>query len=63
MSYHIKKPCPIDPSITVYYQGGTRWTDDFSKRNLYTTKSGADKRVDNSNNDNGGFKYSTIVEE
>ena len=63
MSYHIKKPCVLDSSITLYYQGGTRWTDAYSKRNIYSTKTGADKRADNSSGQNGGFKYSTVVEE
>ena len=63
MSYHIKKPCVLDSSITLYYQGGTRWTDEYSKRNIYSTKTGADRRADNSSGQNGGFKYSTVVEE
>tara|TARA_Y100001970_G_scaffold114496_1_gene142825 strand:- start:132 stop:323 length:192 start_codon:yes stop_codon:yes gene_type:complete len=63
MPYHITKPCVLDSSITLYYQGGTRWTDEYSKRNLYNTKSGADKRADNSSGENGGFKYATVVEE
>ena len=63
MPYHIKKQNFIDPSVTLYYQGGTRWTIDYSKRNQYSTKSGADNRADNSNNDNGGFNGSSVVEE
>ena len=47
----------------MYYQGGTRWTIDYSKWNQYSTTTGADKRADNSNNDNGGFKGATVVEE
>ena len=63
MSYHIKKTCVLDSSITLYYEGGTRWTHEYSKRNVYSTKTGADRRVDNSSGQNGGFKYSTVVEE
>ena len=63
MAYHIKKSCVLDSSITLYYEGGTRWSDDYTKRNIYSTKSGADKRANNSSGENGGFKYATVVEE
>ncbi len=63
MPYHIKKPFPLEPANTLYYQGGTRWTDTYSKRKTYVNKGTADNRVDNSSGKNGGFKGSTIVEE
>jgi hypothetical protein len=38
MAYYISKPSRIDPSITVYYVGDNRWTDDASQKATFSTK-------------------------
>lgn len=40
MAYHIQKPAAIG-SGTVYYAGGSRWTDDASQKKSFTTKAKA----------------------
>ena len=38
MPYHIKKPRLLEPSNFVYWEGGDRWSDDYSKRKTYVNK-------------------------
>ena len=35
MAYHIKKPRLLEPNNFVYWEGGNRWSDDYSKRKTY----------------------------
>ena len=63
MAYHIKKPRLLEPNNFVYWEGGDRWTDDFSKRKTYVNKSTADAKVSNVDGKNGAFATSTVVEE
>ena len=63
MPFHIKKPLVLQPSTTLYYEGGNRWSDDYSQRKTYSTKSSADAKLVNTDGKNGGFNGSTVVEE
>ena len=63
MAYHIKKPRLLEPNNFVYWEGGDRWTDDFSKRKTYVNKGTADAKIENTDGKNGAFATSTVVEE
>ena len=42
MPFHIKKAFILDNSKTVYYTGGSHWSEDYSKRKSYVNQSEAD---------------------
>ena len=63
MAYHIKKPRLLEPNSFVYWEGGDRWSDDYSKRKTYVNKGTADAKVANPDGKNGAFATSTVVEE
>ena len=61
MPYHIKRTCALDSSVTVYYEGGVDWTDNYSKRKVYS--SDPTSSLDNSKGNNGGFTGASVVSE
>ena len=63
MAYHIKKSSALDSSKTVYFKGNSTWSDDYSSRKTYSSKSDADAQIANPDGKNGGFKGSTVVSE
>ena len=63
MAYYISKPSRIDPSVTVYYAGDNRWTDDASQKAKFSTKAAATKLIANPDGKNGGWAGSTIAAE
>ena len=58
MPFHLKRQNVLDPNKTVYYVGGVHFSDNFSKRKTYTTKSYLENLKENK-----GFKRSVVVEE
>ena len=58
MPFHLKRQNVLDPNKTVYYVGGVHFSDDFSKRKTYTTKSYLEKLKETK-----GFASSIVVEE
>ena len=58
MPFHLKRQNVLDPNKTVYYVGGVHFSDDFSKRKTYTTKSYLEKLKENK-----GFSSCVVVEE
>ena len=63
MAYHIKKARIFEPSNFIYWEGGDRWSDDFSKRKTYVNKATADNKILNPDGTNGGFTGAVVVEE
>ena len=63
MPYHIKKTFPLEPNTILYFEGGNRWSDDYSKRKTYVNKGNADNKIKNDDGKNGGLTNSTVVEE
>ena len=63
MAYYISKPSRIDPSVTVYYAGDNRWTDDASQKATFSTKKSATALIKNTDGTNGGWTGSTVVAE
>jgi hypothetical protein len=63
MAFYATKPSLIDPSITVYYAGGNRWSDQSSEKVTFATREGLDAKVVNLDGKTGGFKNATVVEE
>lgn len=61
MAYYIQKPSRIDESITVYYAGNGKWTDDLSQKKSFSTKSSATNLMKNPDGKNGGWTNATIV--
>ena len=61
MAYHIKKPRLLEPNNFVYWEGGNRWSDDYSKRKSYDTESEADALlVTGDDKQKAQFKSSTV---
>ena len=63
MSYYITRPAKIDSSITVYYHGGNRWSDEPVGRFAFATLEEANAVVANHDGKNGGFANATVVSE
>ena len=63
MAYYISKPSRIDSSLTVYYAGDNRWTDDASQKAKFSTKKDATDLIKNPDGTNGGWTGSTVVAE
>lgn len=63
MVYHIKKPSVINPSVEVYYAGGTRWSDDYSQRVSFATEEAASSKLTNPDGKNGGWTGAIVVSE
>ena len=62
MAYHIKKPSVVNPmSITVYYCGVGRWSDDFSQRKIFSEDPSSS--MINNDGKNGGWTGATVVSE
>ena len=53
MPFHIKRPRPYMSSRDVYYRGNCQWTDDYSKREVYSSNPSA--MLVNTDGKNGGF--------
>ena len=58
MPFHLKRQNVLDPDKTVYYVGGVHFSDDFSKRKTYTTKTYLENLKETK-----GFASSVVVEE
>ena len=64
MAYHIKKNSVLlGSSKPVYYKGDATWTDTYTDRKSYSTKSAADAEIVNPDGKNGGFTGSSVVTE
>jgi hypothetical protein len=62
-NYHIKKPSSLISSVDVYHIDGDQWSDNFSNRKIYTSKTSADTLIVNLDGKNGGFKNATVIKE
>ena len=61
-TYHIKKKSSLD-SYDVYYKGGVSWSDDYSKRQRWTSKAKVEEALLNSDGTNGGMNFASWVKE
>tara|TARA_R100001460_G_scaffold27377_1_gene55166 strand:- start:485 stop:676 length:192 start_codon:yes stop_codon:yes gene_type:complete len=61
MAYYITKPASIDNSITLYFVGDNRWSDDASKKLTYATEEEANAAKANPDGRNGGFTGSSLA--
>jgi hypothetical protein len=61
MSYHIKRPNQLMPSIDVYYVTDNRWSDDYTERKVFGEDPSS--MLSNPDGKNGGFKNAIIVTE
>ena len=63
MAYHyISRPNLLDSSITVYYAGDNKWTDNFDDRHRFSTKAAATAHIQNPDGKNGGWSRCSIVQ-
>ena len=60
MPFHIKRPGEITTG-DVYYRGDCQWTDDYSKREVYSSNPSA--MLVNTDGKNGGFNGASVVSE
>ena len=51
----------INSSVTVYYAGNRRWTDDYSERKVYSSDPSSE--MTNTDGTNGGWTGATVVSE
>lgn len=63
MPYHLKRPSQLNASVSVYYAGGRRWTDDYSQRVQYSTEAEINAMISNPDGMNGGWTNAVIVSE
>ena len=63
MAFYLTKPSLIDSSITLYYAGGSRWSDQSSEKVTYASRESLDIKIANTDGKSGGFKTATVVEE
>ena len=63
MAFYLTKPSLIDSSITLYYAGGSRWSDQSPEKVTYATRENLDAKIANTDGKSGGFKTATVVEE
>ena len=63
MAYYITKPASIDSSITLYFKGDNRWSDDPTGKVTYETEELANSAKANPDGMNGGFTGATVVSE
>ena len=61
MGYYIKKTSII--GRTVYWTGGSHWSDNISNKKVYANKGTADSKIVNTDGTNGGFKGASFVSE
>ena len=61
MGYYITKTGAFGK--TVYWTGGSHWSDDISKKKTYVNKGTADSKIVNTDGKNGGFAGSSVVSE
>ena len=61
MGYYITKTGAFGK--TVYWTGGSHWSDDISKKKTYVNKGTADAKIANTDGKNGGFAGSSVVSE
>ena len=63
MAFYCTKPSVIDSSITLYYCGANRWSDQESDKALYASRATLDEKVSNSLGLTGGFTNAQVIEE
>ena len=63
MAYqYISRPNLLEPTRTMYYAGGNRWTEDFEDRHRFGSKAEATAHIHNPDGTNGGWSRCTIVQ-
>ena len=63
MAFHIQKTSAIDSSIVVYYVKQFHWSDDYSERKTWATRTSPTNLMANPDGRNGGWERATVVEE
>lgn len=63
MAYYLQKPSLVDSSITVYYAGSSRWTDDASEKITFASEDEVNSLMHNPEGTNGGWSNVTVVSE
>ena len=63
MAYYITKPSLISNDITLFYKGGSRWSDNINEKLTYDTEAEALHVCANPDGRNGGFTNSTVLSE
>ncbi len=61
-TYHIRRKASLSAN-DIYFTGGVRWSDDYSKRKKYTSKASVEAAVENPDGKNGGMNNASWVKE
>jgi hypothetical protein len=62
MSFYCTKPSTIQPSVTLYYAGGKRWSDQEHEKVTFSSREDLDEKIANVDGKSGGFRKATVVE-
>jgi len=60
--YHIKKKASLTNN-DIYFVDGVNWSDDYSKRQKWTSKAKVEAVLVNTDGTNGGFNFASWVKE
>ena len=60
--YHIKKKASLTDD-DIYFTGGVQWSDDYSKRQRWTSKAKVEEALANPDGKNGGMNFASWVKE
>jgi len=61
-NYHIKKKASLGEN-DIYFTGGVSWSDDYSKRQRWTSKAKVEEVLVNTDGTNGGMNFASWVKE
>jgi len=63
MAFYIQRPSAVDETKLVYYVKKHHWSDDYSDRKTWATRTSPTNLMANPDGKNGGWQRATIVEE
>lgn len=63
MAFYCTKPSLIDPSITLYYVGGNRWSDNYTEKVNFAKREILENKIANLDGKSGPFRKAIVVEE
>ena len=61
-TYHIKKKASLTDD-DIYFTGGVSWSDDYAKRQRWTSKASVEAVLVNTDGTNGGMSNASWIKE
>ena len=63
MAYHIKKTSAMNADVSVFYVKKHHWSDDYSDRKTWSSRTTPTNLMKNTDGTNGGWQGASVVEE